>query len=72
MVIFTIIFSHKFFLKSKKGNGFWTFLKMSNFRVVKEVPKTAQKSRFDHNALIIFFSFYNFVTIIFSFLRQEL
>jgi hypothetical protein len=45
---------------------------MSNFRVVKEVPKTAQKSRFDHNDVIIFFSFYNFVTIFFSFLRQEL
>uniref|UniRef100_A0A6C0I9A3 Uncharacterized protein n=1 Tax=viral metagenome TaxID=1070528 RepID=A0A6C0I9A3_9ZZZZ len=32
MCIFLIFYNNKFFPKSKKENGFWTFLKMSKKR----------------------------------------
>ena len=72
MSIFTIFSSNKKFPKSKKENGFWTFLKMSKNRIVKEVPKSTQKSRCDQYAHNDFFDFYKIVTINFSFLRPEL
>jgi len=72
MSIFTIFSSNKKIPKSKKGIGFWTFLKMSKIRIVKEVPKSTQKTRCDQYAHNDFFDFYKIVTINFSFLRPEL
>ena len=66
MAIFTIIFSNKFFLKSKKGNGFWTFLKMSNFRMTEKFPENTQKSRCDRDAHNDFLEFVKNVMLTFS------
>ena len=67
MCFSTIFFSHKNFPKSKKGFGFWTFLKMSKKWMTQKFPKNTQKSRYDLNAHIHFFDFIKNETIFFSF-----
>jgi hypothetical protein len=53
---FFSIFYCKFFSKSKKGNRFWTFLKMSNFQNLKYFWKnSSRKNNFEHIALIFIF-----------------
>ena len=47
MCIFYIFSNNKKIPKSKKGNGFWTFLKMSNFRMTQKFPENTKKSRRD-------------------------
>jgi len=51
--------------KSKKENGFWTFLKMSNFENPKYFSKKPIFSRCDLNALNFIFDFEKNVMIFF-------
>ncbi len=67
MYILTIFFSHKYFPKSQKGFGFWTFLKMSKKWMTQKFLKNTQKSRCDLNAHTHFFDFVKNETIFFSF-----
>jgi len=47
--------SNNFFPKSQKGNGFWTFLKMSIFWKPRKVSKIGQKCDCDDNSHNYFF-----------------
>ena len=51
MAFIPIFISNNFFPKSQKGNGFWTFLKMSKNEKPKKVSKTTHFSLLDHYGL---------------------
>ena len=64
--IFGIFFSNKVKTKVQKGNGFWTFLKMSIFENLRKVLKKGVFFEvLDHNGFIHRKSNYYFVTIFF-------